>query len=260
MKHILNLPLAIFLFACGTPSGLTRQADNDPWASYPVGEIKFVNASPDTRGAAIYAAIVPDPRAYIERHAREVLATLYFSPADSIPGVREILYTLKDYDGVSAKGGRPPRVYIDYSTRWVERSFGERADTARLQHETSGVLYHELTHAFQLEPRGIGTYGTNKVFHAFIEGMADAVRLVNGCFTEKDCPPGGSYLDGYRATGFFLAWIARTRDENFLRAFNRSALEVVPWSFDAAIKHVLGDDHDVDALWEEYQRSRAPRE
>lgn len=38
------------------------------------------------------------------------------------------------------------------------------------------VLLHELTHAYQLEPQGIGSYGTNRVFWAFIEGMADAVR------------------------------------------------------------------------------------
>lgn len=43
--------------------------------------------------------------------------------------------------------------------------------------ETRGVLLHELTHAYQLEPQGIGSYGTNRVFWAFIEGMADAVRV-----------------------------------------------------------------------------------
>lgn len=42
--------------------------------------------------------------------------------------------------------------------------------------ETQGVLLHELTHAYQLEPQGIGSYGTNKVFWAFIEGMAVPVH------------------------------------------------------------------------------------
>jgi hypothetical protein len=253
MKRILNyLPLALLAIAC---NGQSRQTVVDPWADYPVGDIQFINASPETPGAAIYAAVVPDPPAYIARHAREVLATLYFSPSDSIPAVREIVYTLRDYDGVSAKSGQVPRVFIEYSTRWVERAFGE-GDTARLEYETSGVLYHELTHAYQLEPSGTGTYSTNKVFWAFIEGMADAVRLVNGCFTEDDCPPGESYLDGYRVTGAFLAWVAREKDANFLRAFNRSTLEVIPWSFDAAFRHVLGEEHGVDTLWEAYQHYR----
>ncbi|MDR1414599.1 MAG: basic secretory family protein [Odoribacteraceae bacterium] len=254
------LPLALLAAACGTRTQVTKQSDDNRWSDYPVGEIRFINASPETRGAAIYASIIPDPRAYIARHARQVLETLYFSPTDSIPGIREIRYTLRDYDGISAKGGGVPSVHIEYSTRWVERSFGENADTAKLEYETSGVLFHELTHAFQLEPKGIGTYSTNKTFWAFIEGMADAVRVINNRFQESDCPAGGNYADGYRTTGFFLAWIARTKDANFLRSFNRSALEVVPWSFDGAIKHILGDQYSVDDLWQEYQRSRAAKE
>jgi len=30
-------------------------------------------------------------------------------------------------------------------------------------------------------------------------------------------------------------------------------LEVIPWSFDGAIKHVLGQEYSIDELWEEYQ-------
>ena len=30
-------------------------------------------------------------------------------------------------------------------------------------------------------------------------------------------------------------------------------LEVIPWSFDGAIKHVLGDEYNIDELWHEYQ-------
>jgi hypothetical protein len=34
-----------------------------------------------------------------------------------------------------------------------------------------------LTHAYQLEPQGIGDYSNNKVFWAYVEGEADAVRV-----------------------------------------------------------------------------------
>ena len=44
-----------------------------------------------------------------------------------------------------------------------------------------------------------------------------------------------------------------TKDPEFLRKFNRSTLEVIPWSFDGAIKHVLGDEYNIDELWHEYQ-------
>ena len=38
------------------------------------------------------------------------------------------------------------------------------------------TVLHELTHAFQLEPQGIGPYGgPNKAVWELIEGMADAL-------------------------------------------------------------------------------------
>lgn len=137
--------------------------------------------------------------------------------------------------------------------RHIERSYGEQRDTARLMFETRGVLLHELTHAYQLEPQGIGTYGTNRTFWAFIEGMADAVRVANGGFGPDGRPRGGNYMDGYRTTGYFLVWLRDNKDPEFLRKFNRSALEVVPWSFDGAVKHILGGQYDIDSLWHEYQ-------
>lgn len=84
-----------------------------------------------------------------------------------------------------------------------------------MDYETRGVLYHELTHGFQLEPQGIGSYGTNKTFWAMIEGVADAVRYLNGGFTLEDRPKGGHYMDGYRTTGFFLAWLTQTKSPDF---------------------------------------------
>lgn len=233
---------------------VTTKKNSKSWDDYFVGTIDFADKSPETKGSQIYAAIIPDPSAYITAQARKVLETLYFSPKDSIPGIQKISYSLKEYDGISGKGGEPPHIYIDYSTKWIEKSFGA-GDTAKVDYETRGVLYHELTHGYQLEPQGIGSYGTNKTFWAFIEGMADAVRYTNGCFTLADRPKGGNYMDGYRTTGFFLAWLAQTKDPDFLKKFNRSTLEVIPWSFDGAIKHVLGKKYNIDVLWKEYMKA-----
>lgn len=118
--------------------------------------------------------------------------------------------------------------------------------------ETRGVLLHELTHAYQLEPQGIGSYGTNRVFWAFIEGMADAVRVAMVALLRLTSE-GGNYMDGYRTTGYFFVWLKDNKDKDFLRKFNRSTLEVVPWSFDGAIKYALGNEYDIDSLWHEYQ-------
>jgi hypothetical protein len=223
------------------------------WKDYFVGNILFEDKAPQSEGSRIYRSLIPDAEAYIGKQARTVLNTLYFSPEDSITPVYNLHYRLEDIDGISAKGGEKGEISIFYSTRHIEKSFADK-DTAKVDFETRGVLLHELTHAYQLEPQGIGSYGTNKVFWAFIEGMADAVRVANGGFHgEADRPKGGNYMNGYRHAGYFFVWLRDNKDPDFLRKFNRSALEIVPWSFDGAIKHVLGEQYNMDELWNEYQ-------
>ena len=242
--------LTAFLGACS--ANQQKEAAVPTWEEYNVGNILFEDKAPETLGSDIYHRIIPDAESYIKEQARTVLATLYNSPEDSIAPVHQIHYTLEDTDGISAKGGGNGNVSIFYSTRHIERSFAEN-DTTKLFFETRGVLLHELTHAYQLEPQGIGTYGTNRVFWAFIEGMADAVRVANDGFGPDARPKGGNYMDGYRTTGYFFVWLRDHKDPEFLRKLNHSTLEVVPWSFDAAIKHVLGEEYNIDELWHEYQ-------
>lgn len=230
------------------------QSDISLWDKYDIGNILFEDKAPESVGSKIYTNVVSDPKSYIAEQARTVLATLYDSPNDSIVPVKNLHYTLENVDGVSAKGGGDGEIFIYYSTRHIERSFAEN-DTAKLMFETRGVLLHELTHAYQLEPQGIGDYMSSEVFRAFIEGMADAVRVVNGGFSAYDRPKGGSYMQGYRYGGFFYQWIAQHKDEDFLKKFNQSTLHVIPWNFDGAIKYVLGSQYGIDELWNEYQKS-----
>ena len=226
----------MFLFVCVacllTNAAACTTSDNPQpdqtitvWDRYNVGSVLFEDKAPETAGSDIYRRIIPRPENYIKEQARAVLATLYTSPKDSIPRVYQIHYTLEDIEGVSAKSDG-----------------------------NGGVLLHELTHAYQLEPQGVGSYGDSPTFRAFIEGMADAVRIANGGFEGPSArPKGGSYMDGYRTTGYFLVWLRDHKDAEFLRKFNRSALKVVPWSFDGAVKHILGQDCNIDQLWREYQ-------
>ncbi len=235
---------------CSMP--LSQLPPRSPWGRH-LGQIIFVNEAPASSGSTIYHALIPDPDAYIRRVANEVLQTLYFSPADSIPQLHRLRYILKDDPGISAKGGGNGFVEIFYSTRHVEKSFANN-DTARVDFETRGVLLHELTHAFQLEPQGIGSYGTNPVFWQIIEGTADAVRVACGGFhDETDRPRGGSYTNGYRHVGYFFDWLRRTKDKDFIRKINRSCIEVVPWSWDKAMSYALGRPCTADELWHEYQ-------
>lgn len=231
------------------------------WQKHHPGDVIFEDLSPATEGSRIYHNIIPSPTPYIQENARRVLQTLYWSPKDkNVPQLKSIYYTLKEYDGVSAKSGSGDHVGIVYSTKHIEKSY-QGGDTARLDYETRGVLYHELTHAYQLEPLGCGTYGDGGEFWCFIESMADAVRLTLGCFEQnfqsKDRPRGGDWRKGYRTGGYFLYWIMLNKDKEFLKKFNRSAIELNPWSWDAAMKHVLGDkpENSVEALWNEYQKA-----
>lgn len=186
--------------------------EGDLWQDYFIGNILFEDQAPESEGSRIYHSLIPDAEAYIGKRARTVLSTLYFSPEDSIVPVYNLHYTLQDIEGISAKDGGNGEVSIFYSTRHIAKSFANQ-DTAKVDFETRGVLLHELTHAYQLEPQGIGNYGNSKVFWAFIEGMADAVRIANGGFHgEADRPKGGSYMDGYRKAGYFFVWLRDHKD------------------------------------------------
>lgn len=233
-------------------NGVVEQTDAETWGKH-LQTINFIDKSPESKGSKIYHAIIPDPDPYIRQVANEVMKTLYFMPSDSIPMLRKLDYIIREDKGISAKGGGNGRVNIFYSTTHVEKSFANN-DTAKVDFETRGVLLHELTHAFQLEPQGIGGYGDNPVVWQFIEGMADAVRVANdGFHGEADRPKGGSYTNGYRHTGYFLVWVNKNKDNSFIRKMNRSCLEVVPWSWDGAVKYALGDGYTIDGLWKEYQ-------
>lgn len=249
IKYLFIVLSASLLAACGCHLPVTKEAGN--WDKFHYPEVNFENNAAGTKGWEIYHRIVPNPQQYIRATILEVVKTLYWSCLDSIPAVRKINYELNDVDGISAKGGNPPEITIFYSSRWVEKSENNGGDD-KVLFETRGVLLHELTHAFQLEPQGIGTYGDGGEFWIFIEGMADAVRIHNGGFPQGNRKTGGSWRDGYQRTGYFLDWLTR-KDPDFLRKFNKSALDVVPWGFDKALKHVLGNQYSVDGLWEEYQ-------
>ena len=54
------------------------------WKKYDVGEIIFNDKAPQTEGSQIYNRLIPNPKEYIAGCAREVLATLYFSPKDKV--------------------------------------------------------------------------------------------------------------------------------------------------------------------------------
>ncbi len=223
----------------------------EEWNRFNYPEVAFEVLDPQTKGAGLYEQLVQDADAYIKYHALKVAEILFHSAKDSMNKVEQIRYQIKDYEGISAKSGQPPVVSIVYSTRHIENSALE--SMFKLDYETRGVLFHELVHAYQFEPKGIGTYSTNREFWACIEGLADAVRTEAGFFNVEDSRhPGGHWLDGYRTTGFFLQWLT-TKDPDAIRKFHLTVRDLPVWSFDGAMKQVFGPDSGIETLWSEYQ-------
>jgi hypothetical protein len=221
------------------------------WDRFNFPDVKFEVLDPQTKGAGLYEQLVQNPDDYIRHHALKVAQILFHSDKDTMNRVEQISYQIKDYEGISAKSGQPPVISIVYSTKHIEHSALE--SMYKLDYETRGVLFHELVHAYQFEPKGIGTYSTNKEFWACIEGLADAVRTEAGFFDVEDSRhPGGHWLDGYRTTGFFLQWLT-TKDPDAIRKFHLTVRDLPIWSFDGAMKQVFGPDSGIDTLWSEYQ-------
>lgn len=222
------------------------------WKNFKYPAVDFRLRDEETEGAKIYQTLVQNPDEYVKYHTQKVAEILYFSDEDPIVNIEKIRYTLKDDKGISAKGGGPPEISIFYSTQWVERSAKE--SLYKLDYETRGVLYHELTHGYQYEPKGCGHYGSpDKVFWSLIEGIADAVRTEAGLFDiATDRKPGGNWMDGYRTTGYFIQWMT-TKDPDAIRKMNKSAMALDVWSWDAAVKYVFGPETTIEGLWKEYQ-------
>lgn len=232
------------------------------WKKYNPGTVHFYDKSPETEGSRIYNKMIKDKEKYIGENALRVLQTLYYGPDDpNIKLIKDIHYTVEDYDGISEKSGWGDHVAIRYSTRWIEKCFRE-GDADKLDYETRGVIYHELTHAYQLEPMGCGRYDGKSPCWSFIEGLADAVRVACGCFEQdfksKDRPRNDQkrkWESGYRISGYFLYWLQLNKDPEFIKKFNASAATLYPWSWDAACRYILGDkpENYVSNLWKEYK-------
>lgn len=224
------------------------------WKQFLLPKVNLIFNNPELEGSQIYKAIVPDCEELVNIASRKVLNCLYEDPNNSlIPRQEEMDYVLENYDGVSYNVGSGRRIVL--SNQYLAKYYRTYGAEAMIK-ENIGILAHEVAHSYQLRALGCGDYQSGTVYHAFIEGMADAVRVLCGGFpNESDRPKGGHYMNSYRYTGFFLAWLVKNKDENFLRKFNMSAHYINPWSFDAGIKYALGENYNVDDLWTEYQKA-----
>ena len=222
------------------------------WKNFESPEILFIDLAED-KGSKLCDVLVQDKIAYLKWHALEICTYLYFNDRDERFPVNTIEYFLEPMPGeVSYKGGSSPKINIHYSPDWIQKSANESLLKLRL--ETRGVLFHELVHAYQFEPKGIGSYSTNREFWACIEGLADAVRAEAGLIDIAALrKPGGHWLDGYKTTGFFLQWLTNMNPDA-LREFHVTVRDMDVWSFDKAMRAMFGPEKGIEQMWAEYQQ------
>lgn len=222
----------------------------NPWATfvYPDVEVFIKNdGEKGSKGVKIVQRLLPNIDSVAKSIALGVCKEIYDS-ADDIPEFSKLNYELEYREGLAYKGGNPPEITINFSTKYVE-TLAEQSDEA-VKYELLGVFWHELTHAYQYYPKNAGGYKRGEDHFGFIEGMADYVRIHAGYHNTRK-PSKGHWNDGYTTTGFFMNWIVETKDPDFMYKFNQTAKLFDDWSFDKVTKHILG--RDVKTLWKEYE-------
>jgi hypothetical protein len=158
-----------------------------------------------------------------------------------------------DPGGVAWKAGDPPEITIGISAQYIATFYHDNNnDPALVLKEVRGILAHEGTHGYQWAPKNCGAYDGSSTFWAFIEGEADAVRAELTNWTPARHPTrGGSWMDGYNGTGFFLAWCKDNKKPTFLVELDHAARDLPTFTWDAAFQQILGIS--VQQAWNEYQ-------
>ena len=204
----------------------------------------------DREGVTLFRAAVRNPINYLKREAKVVLDTLYASVNDS-PDKPRVIFTLQKMPGIATVHRSYGQFYMNFNSDYIKEFFALHGHD-KLALEVRGVMLHELAHVYQLRAQSIHPGSDNRTSTALTEGLADAVRILNELPT-RSATPGGHYMNGYTQGGFFFVWIKDNYDPEFIRKLNRSTQDITPWSFNAAIKHILGQQYDVDELWQDYQ-------
>lgn len=241
------------LFGCTTADG--TNPDNN--TVFRQAKVILVVENPDHAGIQIYTDLIRRRgfdgfEAWIH-HFSELVATSLYETAEAANArkVDTISYVLKDSGALSYKAGSPPHIEIGFDLNYL-LAFAEKHGTEAASDEVSGILCHELTHAFQAEPKNAGGYEKDTEFFGFIEGLADLVRLQTGGFNPVRYPAaGGTFTQGYTTTAFFYLWIVKRLDPEFIHTLNKTALEWDSWSHDRLFMQLF--QKSATELWQQYQ-------
>lgn len=252
MKTVFNFTTLLLLFAISLHAESNHQGfqRGTSWDDFVYPKVTVVDKDGGTsKGSQLVHRLIPDLESYIQEIAKGVCQKLY-KEVNEVPNFDELIFELEYRDGVAYKGGNPPRITINLSTKYLEEQYNQNGDEAIL-YEIAGVNWHELTHAYQHVPQNAGGYNGGTEFFGFIEGTADAVRILAGYHNTRSPYPGGNWRDGYTTSGFFIEWVQKSYDKDFLYKLNRSCLTINPWSYEKAFQEIFGQS--VQSLWDQYQ-------
>jgi len=252
--RVSGLIILIGLFFGFATSNGCRSENN---TRFRAAKVVVIHEKPEHAGNQIYSELIKRQgfdgfEAWIH-YCSELVATSLYETAEAANArmVDTITYKLKDGGALSYKAGAPPHIEIGFDLNYLI-SFAEKHGMEAATDEVFGILCHELTHAFQAEPKNAGGYEKDTEFFGFIEGLADLVRLQTGGFNPARYPvAGGNFTQGYTTTAFFYLWIVKKHDPDFIRTLNRTALEWDSWSHEQLFMHLFRKS--AQELWQQYQ-------
>ncbi len=246
--------LGLFYLSLSAEIGVWKQTNiyqsGNDWNDFIYPTVTIVDKDQgQTQGSQLVQRLFPNLEDSIKEIAKGVCLLLY-KDVSEIPYFKELQFELEYRDGVAYKAGNPPKITVNLSTKYLESQYSQQGDDGII-YEINGVNWHELTHAYQYVPKNCGGYLSGTEFFGFIEGTADAVRILSGYHSNRKPSPGGSWTSGYTTSGFFIEWLVNNYDSDFLYKLNQSCQTIDPWSYDAACNNILGKG--VKHLWDEYQ-------
>ncbi len=181
---------------------------------------------------------------YVVEEAVQTVLRLLYTPSSDIPGTRSVTLILRPMEGVAYTTGWD--VDNDHKEIHFSTDYIKFIDTERKEHEITGVLVHEMVHAWQWNAFGTAPGG-------LIEGIADWVRLHAGY-----APPhwrkevGGDWDAGYQHTGYFLDYLEQKYGKGSVPTIN-DRLRNKRYDEETFWKELFG--HKVDKLWADYQKA-----
>jgi len=221
---------------------------NSPWQGFKPPKVVINYEDNQSAGYKRLIKIFPDFEQQINQVTKQLVKKLY-KDFTQVPEFEQVEFKLKWMDTLAYRSGDETNMEIAFSSKYIAEKLKDANDET-VKYELLGVLWHELTHGYQLFPKN-KQYGADEDVHAFIEGVADLIRIDAGFHKTRKAKESDSWLGGYTNTGFFLQWLAINKADDFAYKFNQTASHLDGWTFEKAIKSITGES--LDQLWLEYQ-------